>query len=123
MKYLNWTALGGQDVALWLAAFVHTVDADDVDSMAALWALGAWSQDALRAVLAKSWAEDGIDEAETVVVRNVGWLANRNEAGALQLLELPFLQTIEPADGDAVVALQILGSRRHGTVLGSRRPR
>ena len=117
VKYLNWTALGGQDVALWLAAFVHTVDSDEVDSMAALWALGAWSQDALRAVLAKPWAGDGIDEAETVVVRNIGWLANRNEAGALQVLQMPFLQTVEPADGDAVVALQILGSRSHDGLL------
>lgn len=117
VKYLNWTALGGEDVALWLAAFVHTVASDDVEPMAALWALGAWSQDALRAVLAKSWAEDGIDEAETVVVRNIGWLANGNEAGALQVLEMPILQTIEPADADAVAALQILGRRSHDGLL------
>ena len=117
VKYLNWTALGGEDVALWLAAFVHTVESDDVEPMAALWALGAWSQDALRAVLAKSWAEDGIDEAEAVVVRNIGWLANGNEAGALQVLEMPILQTIEPADADAVAALQILGRRSHDGLL------
>ena len=117
VNYLNWTALGGRDVALWLAAFVHTLDADDVDPMAALWALGAWSQDTLRAVLAMSWAVDGLDEAETVVVRNIGWLANGNEAGALQVLGMPFLQTIEPADGAAVRALQILGSRSQEALL------
>ena len=116
LKYLNWTALGGEDVALWLATFVQTVDSDDVDTLAALWALGAFSQDTLRAVLEMPWAEDGLDEAETLVVRNLGWLADRDEAAALEILGRPFLETVESGDGDAVRALQILGSRSEETL-------
>ena len=111
VKYLNWTALGGQDVALWLAAFVQTVDAGDVDPMAALWALGAYSQKVLRAVMERPWAVDGLDEAETVAVQNLGWLANGDEEAALEVLRLPFLETVEPGDGAAVRALQLLSNR------------
>ena len=106
LKYLNWTALGGDDVALWLATFVPTVDSDDVDALAALWALGAYSQKTLRTVMGSPWAEDGLDGAETVVLRNLGWLANRDEAVALEILGMPFLQTVEPADGGAMEALR-----------------
>ena len=88
VNYLNWTALGGEDVALWLAAFVRTVEAGDVHPMAALWALGAWSQDTLRAVLATSWAVDGLEETETEFVRYLGWLAHDSEEIALQLAEM-----------------------------------
>ena len=106
LKYLNWTALGGDDVALWLATFVPTVDSDDVDALAALWALGAYSQKTLRTVMGSPWAEDGLDGAETVVLRNLGWLANRDESVALEILGMPFLQTVEPADGGAMEALR-----------------
>ena len=109
LKHLEWTARGGEDVALWLVGLVPTVESDDGDAIGALWALGAYSQVTLRAVLERPWVGDGIDEAETVVIRNLGWLADRNEAVALEILGMPFLQTVEPSDGDVVSALQALG--------------
>ncbi len=103
LKHLEWTARGGEDVSLWLVGLLPTVESDDGYAVGALWALGAQSQDTLRAVLPMSWAEDGLDEAETVFVRNLGWLARDSEEVALQAVGM-LSQQESPTAADVAMA-------------------
>lgn len=57
------------------------------------------------ALTSKSWIADGIDEAKREVLGNVRAIADNDEDAALQLLALPFLDAIDPADGSAVESL------------------
>lgn len=94
-----------EDVALqiitlpFLADAVDADDADVVDSLSRLASIG--ERDGLEifhAAIQKPWVSDGLDESERVLMENIEWIANNNEAAAVQLLSAPFLDTIEPGD-------------------------
>ena len=59
-------------------------------------------------LIAKPWAKDGLGDSETTVVHNLRWIAGQDEAVALRISEMPFLNKIEPADGAAMRSLWLL---------------
>ena len=76
------------------------------------------------AVAEKSWITDGLDESvQTAILDQIGWIADDDEAVALQILDIPFLETVEETDVVALEALRLLGADLkkllligHGTV-------
>ena len=60
------------------------------------------------AVINRPWVGDGLDEAETDVVEDLRWVAYGDQTAALRLLDMPFLEVIEPADAGAVASLRQL---------------
>ena len=78
----------------------------------ALWVLAANSLEVLGALVDMTWAEDGLDESEVAVTRNLAWIARTDEAAALRILAMPFLETVEPVDGIAMTSLGGLASFR-----------
>ena len=75
------------------------------------WAIEAWSyiayEDPAIAVSFASldWVRDGIDGPEAYLVRYFAYLAREDANAASQILRMPFLRTIEPADLSAVESL------------------
>ena len=61
--------------------------------------------DLFRAVMAKPWFEDGLNESEAAAAQHLARVADGDELAAPQILEMPFLQTVEPADAAATQAL------------------
>ena len=57
------------------------------------------------------WFEDGLDESERTVSIRLRELSTRDHAAALRILEMPFLDTVEPADALAVEALRDAADR------------
>ena len=57
------------------------------------------------------WFEDGLDESERTVSIRLRELSTRDHAAALRILEMPFLDTVQPADALAVEALRDAADR------------
>ena len=121
IRELGWITMGDEAVALKLIEmpFLRTAELiGDSEALAvnALWALGAYSQEALATLIERKWVEDGFDESEYVAVRNLGWIASRDKSAALRILEMPFLETVEPSDRLAIEALQSLSQSSSQTL-------
>ena len=55
---------------------------------------------------ARTWFKDGLDEKEAQVVNDLGNIGWKSQAGALAISNMPFLETLEPADALATKALR-----------------
>ena len=114
---LGWIAKRDEDAALRIMdmPFLQATElAGEPEALAvnALWSLGWNSQDALTQLIEFPWVEDGLNEYEEAVARNLGWIAGNEEAQALRILAMPFLETVEPADGAAMESLGGLALHR-----------
>ena len=90
--------------------FLKTVEAEDGATMAWLRRLADLFPGQLQQVV--PWVEDGLDESERIVTSLLREIATtRNHAAALRILEMPFLDTVEPADALAVEALRDAADR------------
>ena len=66
-------------------------------------------RDTFEALLQKPWVTDGdLTAAETDAIYGIRWTARRDEASALRILDMPFLETLEYDDSLAVLALHRL---------------
>jgi len=92
--------------------FLETSGPATAAAMEALAGLGHSSQRALNAALDMAWVRDGLDESEISATVSLWLLAGTDETAALQILGMPFLQSIEPADAGAMKALWILAAYR-----------
>ena len=107
-------AISNEDAALQIIGlpFLDAIDLTDYDAVASLDSLVAYAEDdtltIFDALIAKPWFADGLDETEQMVVSRVGAIVDAGEDTVLQLLNMPFLETIEPGDGAAVNALVVL---------------
>lgn len=56
------------------------------------------------------WVKDGLDDSERTVIVHLGYFATKDEGMAQQIIGMPFLQTVEPVDTGAMIALWHLAS-------------
>ncbi len=75
------------------------------DVVEALHSLEMGSQPLFEAVAGKSWVRDGINADELTVVKELTYMASRDEARALSVIQMPFLETVEAADDSAVTEM------------------
>lgn len=77
------------------------------------------SEAVFRALLAKSWVQDGLTQNESRVVGSITYMATyrANEAMALRILEMPFLQDVTSLDYLAVNSLNTLDEGARQRVL------
>lgn len=92
--------------------FLETVERADALAVEALRDAADRSTRALRAVLEKPWVEDGLDESERIVAIRVTEIATKDQAAALRILEMPFLETVDAVDAGAMGLLWHLASRQ-----------
>ena len=62
----------------------------------------------LSALTQKSWFKDGISDEEFMLVGDLGEIARRSETHFLAIVDMPFLETFEPADALAARSLRRL---------------
>ncbi len=112
-----------EDIALQILdmPFLETIETADGHTIDALNPLITLRQEeslqVFDALAAKSWVPDGLNEAELRVVRHIRLIADNSESAALQILDMPFLETIEVADGFTMDALSPLVVHRQGDSL------
>ena len=71
-------------------------------------------------MVGKPWVLDGADEPDRVVVSRLHQISGFDEDTALRIINLPFLEAIEPADGVTLGALRGLTSTGVLDVLANR---
>ena len=59
-------------------------------------------------IISKTWFTDGISEDEASTIEALGFISHYTGSGS-QLVNMPFLNTIEPADSSALTSLASLG--------------
>ena len=91
-------------------AFLDTVDAADIASVHTLVGLGTCQRDLFRAAVTKSWIQDGLDADEAMVLQSLEALADTDKESALLIIDMPFLDSVEPADTATVDTLVSLGT-------------
>ncbi len=74
----------------------------EVSAVERLQSLAMESQPLFEAVMGKSWVQDGINADELSVVKDLTYMSSRDEARALSVIQMPFLETVEAADDSAV---------------------
>lgn len=84
------------------------IDGAERDGVQGLVNLATFYRPVFGAVIGRPWVADGLSESETDVVQDLRWVAYGDEAAALRLLDMPFLESIGPADADAVDSLRLL---------------
>ncbi len=89
--------------------FLETVEIDDVESLQTL-LLPGLSARVLRALVARPWAADGINETEGEAIDHLAEISTRDEASALRIAEMPFLETVEPVDAGAMESMRHLAT-------------
>ena len=111
---------GDESAALQVLAlpFLETPEPDDVPAVESLAYLAEarkgnnfWVFDAL---IEKPWVPDGLNENELKIVANIRSAADSDESAALQILELPFLDAVEPDDRLTIGSLLRLVVYRQG---------
>ena len=88
--------------------FLETIEPTDDDAVDALGRLARSSTTVFDALMDRAWVEGSIGETEISVIGDIGWITDNDEDAALRVIGLPFLETIEPTDDDAVSVLRYL---------------
>ena len=98
----------------WLQDGIEPSEQEALRSMAST---AAGSDPLFRGLLAKSWVQDGLMRHELKVIRNLLFMASTplddtvrraNEATALRILDMPFLEDVETLDALATSSLEVL---------------
>ena len=90
------------------------IDGPEREGVQGLVNLATFYRPVFGAVIGRPWVGDGLNESETDVVQGLRWVAYGDQAAALRLLDMPFLEVIGPADADAVDSLRLLAYWRRG---------
>ena len=70
--------------------------------------LATFTPDVFRVVIDASWTTEGLTEADALVIQSLRWIARNHPEQALQIAEMPFMESLEPADYEAIEALGTL---------------
>ena len=84
------------------------IDVPEREGVQGLVNLATFYRPVFSALIGRPWVADGLNESETEVVQDLRWVAYGDQAAALRLLDMPFLEVIEAADADAVDSLRLL---------------
>ena len=98
------------------------IDPSEQEAVRTMVHTSAESDAVFRALLAKSWVQDGLTQNESRVVGSITYMASSspdktNEAMALRILEMPFLQDVTSLHYLAVNSLNILDESARQRVL------
>ena len=86
---------------------------DGVDGMEAAaigWVNNIRSADVASSVVSLGWVQDGIEVIEVDAIEELSYLANKDAGAAMRIVDMPFLETIEPPDKSAIASLRLLAA-------------
>ena len=91
--------------------FLGSVEPADAEALQNLYGVAFHEPEVHSSLLNRAWVADGLSGSEVEVVENLGWIASLDKAAALRLLNMPFLDSVEPVDGAAMQSLLVLIDR------------
>ena len=81
---------------------------DEFEAGGLRWLNNFRSAEVVSAVVSMGWVEDGIGAPELEAIEEFSYLAYDNPKAALQIIDMPFVQAIEPSDVSAIDSLEDL---------------
>ena len=83
---------------------------DGIEAEALDWINNMKSAEVASSVVSLVWFADGINEVEVKAIVELSYLANGDAGAALRIVDMPFLETIEPPDKSAIASLRLLAA-------------
>ena len=114
LRDIQWIANNSDSAASKVLAlpFLDVVDAGDAAAVKSLAHLAATREgnnlQVFDALVEMPWIADGLDETELSVIESIRSIGESDADAALRVLNMPFLETVEPGDGAAANALAAL---------------
>ena len=84
----------------WVQDGITDVEAEAID-----WFSNFSDVDVALSVVALHWLQEGIGKQETRVLEELSYLSRKNEGQASRIVDMPFLETLEPPDVSAMESL------------------
>ena len=78
---------------------------DGVEAEAIGWMNNIGSAEVASFIISLDWVQDGIADIESEVIEYLSYVAYRDAEAALRILQMPFIETIEPPDVAAIESL------------------
>ena len=83
---------------------------DDVEAGAIDWMNNFGDAEVASAVVSLGWLQDSVNGAEAALIEDFGSIAGNDAGAALQIVGMPFIETIEPPDISAMASLRQLAA-------------
>ncbi len=84
----------------WVQDGITGVEAEAID-----WFSGFNDAEVALSVVALEWVQEGIGEQEAQALEELSYLSHKNEGQASRIVDMPFLETLEPPDVSALESL------------------
>ena len=78
---------------------------EDTEIEAINWIGNIRAADVASSALSLGWILDGVEARDIATIKQLSYLANRQPAAALRVVQMPFLKSVEPADTSAIESL------------------
>ncbi len=84
----------------WVQDGIHGMELEAIN-----WIGNVRAADVASYVVSLGWVQDGVEAMEIATIQQLSYLANREPAAAQRVVQMPFLESIEPADTSAIESL------------------
>ena len=113
VEELSYLANRHPDVGLSVIAMGWAQDGiDRVEAGAIEWVGNILNAEVASSVVSLGWMQDGIEDMEVTAIEELSYLANRDAGAALRIMDMQFVETLEPPDVSALTSLRQLAAFR-----------
>ena len=86
------------------------VEALEVDAIEELSSVAYYDTKVASSAVSLDWVMDGIAAAEVELIEDIVSITNNDAGAAMRIVDMPFLETIEPPDKSAIASLRLLAA-------------
>ena len=113
IEELSYIAFDDADLALAVVDLAWVQDGiEDIEWQSINWVNNFGGVEAASSVVALAWVQDGVEEREVNTIEELSYIDYYDTDEASRIVDMPFLETLEPPDVSAVKALSQLASFR-----------
>ena len=119
-NYHTWLIEEISDIAYWdlnVASSVVSlvwvrdgIEALEVDAIEELSNMAYYDTEVASSAVSLGWVVDGIAATEVALIEDIVSIANMDAGAARRIVDMPFLETIEPPDKSAIASLRLLAA-------------
>ena len=88
------------------------IDEIEVKAIEELSYMAYYDTEVASSVVSLDWVVDGIAAAEVELIEDIVSITNKDAGAAMRIVDMPFLETIEPPDKSAIASLRLLAAFR-----------
>ena len=86
------------------------IEALEVDAIEELSNMAYYDTEVASSAVSLGWVVDGIAATEVALIEDIVSITNNDAGAAMRIVDMPFLETIEPPDKSAIASLRLLAA-------------